>query len=88
MAKERVEDKPLIVAPGSHRLGRIPEADVAEVVSRCGTALCLAEAGDVWLYATPILHGSERAQGARRRRVLQVDYVVGELPGGLKWLGV
>jgi hypothetical protein len=65
-----------------------PQANVANVVSRCGTTLCLAEAGDVWLYAKPILHGSERAKRAERRRVLQVDYAAGELPGGLKWLGV
>jgi hypothetical protein len=79
---------PLLVAPGSHRLGRVPQADVPRVVSECGIAMCLAEAGDVWTYATPILHASERASGATHRRVLQVDYAVGELPGGLQWLGV
>ncbi|WP_426026503.1 phytanoyl-CoA dioxygenase family protein [Brevundimonas sp. TSRC1-1] len=79
---------PLLIAPGSHRLGRIPEADVPEAVSRCGVAMCLAEAGDVWTYATPILHASDRASAATHRRVLQVDYAVGDLPGGLQWLGV
>lgn len=79
---------PLLIAPGSHRLGRIPEADVAAVVSKCGVAICLADAGDVWTYATPILHASERASAATNRRVLQVDYAVEDLPGGLQWLGV
>lgn len=79
---------PLLVAPGSHRLGRIPEADIRGVVSECGIAMCLAEAGDVWTYATPMLHASERASVATHRRVLQVDYAVDELPGGLQWLGV
>lgn len=79
---------PLLVAPGSHRFGRIPEADVAEVVSKCGVAACLAEAGDVWIYATPILHASDRSTAPTRRRVLQVDYAVGDLPSGLEWLGV
>lgn len=79
---------PLLIAPGSHRFGRIPEADVPEVVSKCGVAACLAEAGDVWTYATPILHASDRAAAAKRRRVLQVDYAVDDLPGGLQWLGV
>lgn len=79
---------PLLIAPGSHRLGRIAEAEVPGVIARCGTASCLAEAGDVWAYATPILHASERASIATRRRVLQVDYAMGELPGGLEWLGV
>ncbi|QYF86573.1 phytanoyl-CoA dioxygenase family protein [Brevundimonas sp. PAMC22021] len=79
---------PLLIAPGSHRFGRIQEADVAEVVDKCGVAMCLAEASDVWIYATPILHASERASVAARRRVLQVDYAVSELPGELQWLGV
>lgn len=79
---------PLLVAPGSHRFGRISEADVPEVVSKCGVAMCLAEAGDIWIYATPILHASDRASVATHRRVLQVDYAVGDLPGGLQWLGV
>ena len=79
---------PLLIAPGSHRLGLIPECDVKSVVQRCGTAVCLAEAGDVWLYATPILHSSEAASDPVHRRVLQVDFAVGDLPGGLIWLGV
>lgn len=79
---------PLLIAPGSHHLGRISEVDVPAVVANCGVAACLAEAGDVWTYATPILHASERASGPTHRRVLQVDYAVGDLPGGLEWLGV
>lgn len=78
---------PLLVAPGSHRLGRIAEADVPAVVVRCGAAACLAAPGDVWLYSTPILHASERATAPARRRVLQVDYALDDLPGGLQWLG-
>jgi hypothetical protein len=79
---------PLLIAPGSHRLGRIPETDVPHVVRQCGAFACLADAGDIWLYATPILHASEAALEPGRRRVLQVDFAIGELPGGLKWLGV
>ena len=79
---------PLQVAPGSHRLGRIAEADIADVVRRCGIATCLAEPGDVWVYSTLILHASKAASAPSRRRVLQVDYAAEELPGGLKWLGI
>lgn len=79
---------PLLIAPGSHRFGRVPESHIPEVVSKCGIAACLAEAGDVWTYATPILHASDRAAAARRRRVIQVDYAAYDLPGGLQWLGV
>ncbi len=79
---------PLLIAPGSHTLGRIPISDVEDVVRRCGTRACLAEAGDVWLYATPILHASEAASAPASRRVLQVDFAAEDLPHGLEWLGV
>lgn len=82
------DNAPLLIAPGSHHHGRIPEAGVAAVVEACGTACCLAAAGDVWAYATPILHASAAAKGGRRRRVLQVDFSGDELPGALEWLGV
>lgn len=79
---------PLLIAPGSHRLGQIPEGELKSVVRRCGTATCLADAGDIWLYSTPILHCSEAARDPAHRRVLQVDYAACDLPGGLTWLGV
>ena len=81
------DNAPLLVAPGSHRLGRIPEGRIEAAVAACGTAICLADRGDVWIYATPILHAS--AAGAHpRRRVLQIDYSCDALPGQLEWLGV
>lgn len=79
---------PLLIAPGSHKFGRIAEAKVAEIALLCGSAVCLAEPGEVWLYATPILHASEAAIAPARRRVLQIDFAVGDLPGGLRWLGI
>lgn len=82
------DNAPLLVAPGSHLLGRIAEADIQAAVDRCGRASCPAERGDVWLYATPILHASERALQPRRRRVLQLLYSADTLPGGLAWIGI
>lgn len=82
------DNAPLLVAPGSHTVGRVPVGDIDEVVRRCGVHACLAKAGDIWLYATPILHASEAAVRPARRRVLQLDYAAEALPGGLEWLGV
>jgi hypothetical protein len=79
---------PLLVAPGSHKRGRVPTAKIPDVVRECGIVPCLADAGDIWLYATPILHASDAASAPLHRRVLQIDYAVGTLPGGLEWLGV
>jgi len=78
---------PLLIAPGSHKVGRIPDRSFAELVKQYGVVACLADAGDIWLYATPILHASKAASAPSHRRVLQVDYSVSDLPGGLEWLG-
>jgi hypothetical protein len=78
---------PLLVAPGSHKRGRIPTGEIPDAVLQCGIIPCLAAGGDIWLYATPILHASEAAVEPLHPRVLQVDYAVGELPCGLEWLG-
>lgn len=83
------DNAPLLIAPGSHRLGPVSAADTLEVALQCGPPVaCLAEAGDIWLYATPILHASDVARTPRRRRVLQVDYSTRPLDGGLEWLGI
>jgi ectoine hydroxylase-related dioxygenase (phytanoyl-CoA dioxygenase family) len=79
---------PLLIAPGSHKHGRVPVELIDGVVRECGTFTCLADAGDVWVYATPILHASDAAAVPARRRVLQLDYAASELPGELEWLGV
>ncbi|RIV86914.1 phytanoyl-CoA dioxygenase [Aurantiacibacter zhengii] len=77
---------PLLIAPGSHRLGLIPESRITDVVAKCGSAACPAEAGDVWSYATPILHASAASRSTGHRRVLQVDYSADDLPAPLRWL--
>jgi len=82
------DNAPLLIAPGSHRMGRIAEASMEATVAPCGSIACLAERGDVWAYATPILHASMAAVSPRRRRVLQVDYSADTLPGGLLWAGI
>lgn len=82
------DNAPLLVAPGSHRIGPVAEPEIAAAVARFGARPCLAQAGDVWAYATPILHASDRAASPARRRVLQLLYSADDLPGGLEWSGV
>lgn len=81
------DNAPLLIAPGSHR-ALVREEEIVATVSRCGIATCEAQPGDVWAYATPILHASEAAARPSRRRVLQLDYAAEALPGRLDWLGV
>jgi hypothetical protein len=82
------DNSPLMIAPGSHRVGRVAAKGAADVAERLSRRICLAAAGDAWIYATAIIHASERARVPRRRRVLHVDYAGADLPDGLDWLGV
>lgn len=82
------ENAPLLIAPGSHDIGRIPVPEITAIVERLGTFQCLATTGDAWLYSTGILHASDKAVNPRRRRVLQVDFSATELPRGLEWSGL
>ena len=76
---------PLRVALGTHSLGRVPADQADRVATTTEQRVCLAQAGDIWAYRTPILHMSDRAARPTRRRVLQVDYADFDLPGGLEW---
>lgn len=80
---------PLRVAVGSHRRGRIAEGEIEGIVGACAEMLCLARPGDIWVYATPVLHASAPVvRSAGRRRVLQVDYSADPLPPPLAWFGL
>ncbi len=82
------DNAPLLFLPGSHRMGRLSEADVKLVAEQTPASVCLAERGDIWIYSTPIVHASRPATKPSRRRVLQVDFATAALPEGLDWLGV
>lgn len=82
------DNAPLIVALGSHRLGKVTANSAEAAANRHPIHTCHADAGDIWAYSTPILHTSAKSVSGRRRRVLQLDYSANALPGDLKWLGV
>lgn len=82
------DNAPLRVALGTHRLGKVLAVNAAARAAEHIIFECHARPGDVWCYVTTILHASERAKSPFRRRVLQVDYATGNLPGGLQWRGV
>jgi len=79
---------PLRIVSGSHTLGRLPEAEIERVMTTFGERLCLADRGDVWLYATSIVYASLAADWPRRRRVLQLKCSSDATPGPLAWRGV
>ena len=87
------DNAPLLIAPGSHRLGKVPGSEIETVVATCGTRACLAASGDIWAYATAIVHISaaalyDKSRIREYRRVLQVDFTADSLPSPLAWRGV
>ena len=82
------KNSPLLIVPGSHRLGKIRKPELSAVVDRCGIIACLADQGDVWIYRTSIVHASAASQVKARRRVLQIDFSGDQLPPPLKWQGI
>lgn len=85
-----VDDRnsPLLVAEGSHAIGRVAAELVDSIAKEFPITACHAAAGDIWVYATSILHASQRNQSNQRRRVLQIDYSQDTLPEGLDWLEI
>jgi hypothetical protein len=82
------ENAPLRIVPGSHRLGRINDSMCSQVAIDHGEMECHADAGDIWLYRTAIVHASHKSAVVSRRRVVQIDYSADELPAPLEWFGI
>jgi hypothetical protein len=80
------DNAPLLVIRGSHRLGRLTDDRIAELVAGSEVTTHLARRGDIWVYRTPIVHASASAgNGNFGRRVLQLDFSSDNLPRGLRW---
>lgn len=82
------DNAPLLIALGSHRMGKLRESEIGVLTSRNPIMECIATVGDVWIYSTPIVHASATSDLKDRRRVLQVDYAPFDLPGDLEWQGL
>lgn len=79
------DNGPLRTSPGSHRLGRIEDGAVPEAVASKPSRVHIAHRGDVLVLRSCILHASDRAVWASRRRVLHVEYSPDSAPGPLQW---
>jgi ectoine hydroxylase-related dioxygenase (phytanoyl-CoA dioxygenase family) len=72
-------DGPLEVIPGSHRLGRIDQAKIPEVVAQSAWHPLVGDAGDVVVLSPLLLHRSARATQPGGRRVLQIECIATEV---------
>jgi ectoine hydroxylase-related dioxygenase (phytanoyl-CoA dioxygenase family) len=75
----------LRVLPGSHRYGRLSDAEL-EHLRESGTPwICELPAGGVLLMRPLLLHASSPAKQPIRRRVIHLEFAAHPLPGGLEW---
>lgn len=77
----------LWVSPGTHRLGRLPQEQIAPVVQRHGQHACALQAGDALLMRPLILHASYKSTTVDPRRVIHLEFAGVELPAPLRWAG-
>jgi hypothetical protein len=78
------DNGPLRVLPGSHRGGWV-DSQLDEWKSNCNEVVCEVAAGGVVLMRPLLLHASSASEQPTHRRVLQIEYAVDDLPGGLEW---
>lgn len=79
------EDGPLQLIPGTHTLGRIPDAQATELRKAGPVVSCTLAPGGVLLMRPLTLHASSKATGTSRRRVLHFVFRPPALPYGLRW---
>jgi phytanoyl-CoA dioxygenase PhyH len=75
----------LRVLPGTHRLGRLSDAQIAVLRQQVQEEVCPVAAGGGMLMSPLLLHASSAAEIPSRRRVLHFEYSATTLPGGLSW---
>jgi ectoine hydroxylase-related dioxygenase (phytanoyl-CoA dioxygenase family) len=79
-----VDDGPLEVIPGSHRRGRIEQAEIPVVVGQKTWLPLIGAAGDAAILSPLLLHRSRRATDPSGRRVLQLELIPTGLAETLK----
>ena len=80
-----VDDGALRVVPGSHKFGRVDNADALALRDRLGEVVCAVKKGGALLIKPLVLHASSKASGNSRRRVLHLVFGPPCLPLGLRW---
>jgi len=76
---------PLRIVPGSHRHGRLSDAEARRLRETQGEFSCLAKIGDALLMRPLLLHASSKATAPSRRRVLHFLFGPAEVPYALRW---
>lgn len=79
------ENGPLRVVPGSHRSGRLSDADAEALRERLGEVPVHAARGAAVVMRPLLLHASSKVMGNAPRRVLQFLFGPRQIGHGLEW---
>jgi ectoine hydroxylase-related dioxygenase (phytanoyl-CoA dioxygenase family) len=79
------ENGPVRVLPGSHRHGRLDDADIRDWAKRGSAVECQVARGGILAIRPLLLHASSEARVPGKRRVIHLEFAVGELSGELEW---
>jgi ectoine hydroxylase-related dioxygenase (phytanoyl-CoA dioxygenase family) len=80
-----LENGPVRVLDGSHRLGRLSGAMVEALRQTQPEIDCVVEQGGVLAFRPLILHASAPSTVPRHRRVIHLEFATGELASPLAW---
>lgn len=70
---------------GSHKAGIMDSAEIAMQRDNQQHICCPADRGDIIVMRPLILHSSSQSTKIDHRRILHIEFVGAELPGGLVW---
>jgi len=70
----RLDNGPLRVLPGTHRLGVLSDSDIHRIAEQGSPVDCLVDSGGIVAMRPLILHASSKAESERPRKVLHVEY--------------
>jgi ectoine hydroxylase-related dioxygenase (phytanoyl-CoA dioxygenase family) len=79
------ENGPLRVIPGSHRVGKLTEDQLAELVAGNAGAELHVPRGALLLMRPLLVHSSPAARSPAHRRVLHIEFAPSEAISPLKW---
>lgn len=79
------DNGPLRVLPGSHRHGKLDDAEIERWRQTTEEVSCCVSQGDVLVMRPLLLHASSPAKSPSHRRVIHLEYARDELPNGMRW---
>jgi ectoine hydroxylase-related dioxygenase (phytanoyl-CoA dioxygenase family) len=75
----------LKVICGSHRMGKLLDAEVHELGKSSPWEYCRVKTGEVLAMKTLAVHSSSPSENPSHRRVLHIDFCEEDVPNGLEW---